>query len=88
MLVKNLCAFKADPLSWKRLHLAFKVALSIENLLVVHDKSIGVAPLGDVVMVTPVLAIVCHNHLLTVLIVADCAQLTVLQFAGFLIRDD
>ena len=31
-------------------------------------------------MVSPVLAIICHDHLLTVLIIANCTQLTVLQW--------
>ena len=84
--VKKLYMPKAGPRSWKRPQLPCKAAWSAGNSLVVDDKSIGVAPLGDVVMVPPVLAVVCHHHLLAVLIIANCAQLTVLQWAGIYIK--
>ena len=82
MLAKGSVRVQGRSSSRKRSQLACKVAWNEKRLLVVDDKPIGVAPLGDVVMVPPVLAIVCHDHLLTVLIIANCAQLTVLQWAG------
>ncbi len=51
--------------------------------LVVDDDAVGIAPIGELVIITPVLAIVGEHTLLTVLVVPNLAQLTLLHNTVF-----
>ena len=52
---------------------------NIQGLLVVDNNAVGVASIGELVIITPVLAIVGEHTLLAVLVIPNLAQLTVLH---------